>query len=104
MARPDLFDNDEIIPDDDYHEELGVDYFTSNSPETESSISPTTPESLEDTPDEPPANRNVNRSRYGNKRFSIKPMPAGFKKKFPQATSILMTNKDGTQILLVSGD
>jgi hypothetical protein len=95
-----LFDDDEILPDDDYHEELGVDYHEIHPGEREDfrNDNPDVAEVIEDTP---PVSNSSNGNSHARQRIKIKAMPLALRQKFPSAISILFTNRDGTQILLV---
>jgi hypothetical protein len=65
----------------DYHEELGQ-----------------LPDSV---PDKPPQNRENRENKA--RQAKIKPMPASYRKVFPNVSSILITRFDGKQILFVRG-
>jgi hypothetical protein len=95
-----LFDSNEIIPDDDYHEELGVDYHEIHPSDSSTGdyIGDTgSNESIRETEEK----ENPSSPQLRQKRLLIKKMPGAFRRKFPNATSILFTNHDGSQILLI---
>ena len=93
------------IDDDDFdegfvcedEEELGFDYHLPMEAHLDPSPSPhATPHAQHRT--ETPATATGKRSR----RIRIRPMPPGISAKFPNAVSIVITNANGKQLILVS--
>jgi hypothetical protein len=104
MPRGSLFDNDEIFPDDDFidsGEELGVDYhdtYRGQDFNGSSNAGHSTPiQDIEENRQEENA-----RSSLSTKKITVKTMPNGIQSKFPNTKTILLTQNDGTQLLLVA--
>ncbi len=88
-----LADDDYIGGDesDDEDEELGVDYHTDSLHQEALAT--------EDTPNKEVSSRPRKKQRW----IRVRAMPAKFKRKFPDASTILITRMNGSQVLLVRG-